>query len=144
MRIALVLVAAAALAAGPAAANGIQGVKVSRDGLWVRTLNGTGAYVAPPRHDNGANVVFSNIAVKYPLGLYFCCSGATVAGPDFVMAKLRGAGVGHCTVVETWLLHWTLLLSFCISPTLSITLATGPANTSPANPLARQEPDRSR
>jgi hypothetical protein len=26
-------------------------------------------------------VIFSNIAVKYPMGLYFCCSGATVAGP---------------------------------------------------------------
>jgi hypothetical protein len=71
-----------ALMSGGAAAATIHGVKVSKDGLWLRLPNGTGVYAKPPRHNPRARVIFSNIGVKYPMGLYFCCSGATIAGPD--------------------------------------------------------------
>jgi hypothetical protein len=82
MKQALAAMALAALVGGGASAATIQGVKLSNDGLWVRVPNGTGHYTAPPKHAPGLSVIFSNIAVKYPMGLYFCCSGATVAGPD--------------------------------------------------------------
>jgi hypothetical protein len=82
MKKALATFALAALMGGGPSAATIHGVKVSKDGLWVRIPNGTGRYTAPPLHDQKAQVIFSNIAVKYPMGLYFCCSGATIAGPD--------------------------------------------------------------
>jgi hypothetical protein len=78
---ALAGIALAALMSGGAAAATIHGVRVSRDGLALRIPNGTGIYVKPPQHDPGQSIIFSNIGVKYPMGLYFCCSGATVAGP---------------------------------------------------------------
>jgi hypothetical protein len=81
MKQALAAMALAALVGGGASAATIHGVRVSKDGLSVRIPNGTGRYVAPPQHDARLRVIFSNIAVKYPMGLYFCCSGATVAGP---------------------------------------------------------------
>jgi hypothetical protein len=82
MKQAFAAMALVALVCGGASAATIHGVKVSRDGLWLRIPNGTGRYTAPPQHNRKARVIFSNIAVKYPLGLYFCCSGATIAGPD--------------------------------------------------------------
>jgi hypothetical protein len=30
----------------------------------------------------GATTIFSNLATAYPKGLYWCCQGATVSGPD--------------------------------------------------------------
>jgi hypothetical protein len=80
MKRALAVLALAALAASPAASKTIHGVTVSKDGT-VSVPNWTGTYVAPPPHVEGAHVIYSNIARKYPQGLYFCCSGATVAGP---------------------------------------------------------------
>lgn len=77
----LATLALLALACSVAAAAPPRGISLSKDGTVVRILNGTGIYAAPPHHAKDAKVIFSNIAVKYPLGLYFCCSGATVAGP---------------------------------------------------------------
>jgi hypothetical protein len=71
-----------AIAAAPVTAKTVHGVIVSDDGRMVKVLNGNGRYFAPPRRDKGLGVIFSNVAVKYPQGLYFCCSGATIAGPD--------------------------------------------------------------
>jgi hypothetical protein len=74
------------LSTGSAAmASGIPGIMMSKDGRVTSTLRGTGIYTPPPRHDYGAKVIFSNIAVKYPDGLYFCCSGATVSAPDSIL-----------------------------------------------------------
>jgi hypothetical protein len=80
MKRALAALALAALAASPAASKTIHGVTVNKDGT-VSVPNGVGHYVAPPPHVKGAHVIYSNIARKYPQGLYFCCSGAIVAGP---------------------------------------------------------------
>jgi hypothetical protein len=68
-----------ALAGSVAAAH--PGIIMSKGGQVTSFTRGSGLYLAPPPHDDGATVVFSNIAAKYPLGLYFCCSGATVSGP---------------------------------------------------------------
>jgi hypothetical protein len=57
------------------------GVILSKNGGITSVTRGSGLYVAPPPHNDGATVIFSNIGTKYPLGLYFCCSGATVSGP---------------------------------------------------------------
>lgn len=81
MKRALAALALAALAASPAAAKTINGVTVNKDGT-VSVSKATGVYVAPPPHIKGAHVIYSNIARKYPQGLYFCCAGATVAGPS--------------------------------------------------------------
>jgi hypothetical protein len=80
MKRTLLALALAAVAACPAAAKIIKGVTVKNDGT-VSVPKGTGAYVAPPPHVKGAHVIYSNIARKYPEGLYFCCAGAIVAGP---------------------------------------------------------------
>jgi hypothetical protein len=82
MKRALATLALAALTASPVAAKTIHGVIVSNDGRMVKILSGNGHYFDPPQHEEGARVIFSNVAVKYPQGLYFCCSGATIAGPD--------------------------------------------------------------
>jgi hypothetical protein len=87
MKQALAAMALLALVGGSASAATIHGVKLSKDGLWVRLPNGTGRYVPPPQHDPRLSVIFSNIGVKYPKGLYFCCSGATIAGPDSVFGS---------------------------------------------------------
>jgi hypothetical protein len=57
------------------------GIIMSRHGEVTSFPRGSGLYAAPPKHDPGTTVIFSNVATKYPLGLYFCCSGATVSGP---------------------------------------------------------------
>ncbi|HEY3637754.1 MAG TPA: choice-of-anchor R domain-containing protein [Rhizomicrobium sp.] len=73
-------VAAAVLACNLAVAH--PGIILSKGGQVTSVVSGSGIYVPPPTHDAGATVIFSNIATKYPLGLYFCCSGATVSGPN--------------------------------------------------------------
>ncbi len=71
---------AAALAGNIAVAH--PGIILSKGGRVTSVTHGSGLYVAPPPHDDGATVIFSNVATRYPLGLYFCCSGATVSGPN--------------------------------------------------------------
>ena len=71
--------AGAVLAGGVAFAH--PGIILTRNGEVTSVTRGSGLYVAPPAHDAGATVVFSNVGTKYPLGLYFCCSGATALGP---------------------------------------------------------------
>ena len=77
----LVALAAAALAGSTAMAGPVHGIMLSRDGGITSIVRGSGIYMAPPTHD-GAQAIFSNLGTRYPMGLYFCCSGATVSGPD--------------------------------------------------------------
>lgn len=76
---------AVALAGSAATASPVHGIMLSRNGWTTSVTRGSGIYLASPRHDDGATAIFSNIGVKYPLGLYFCCSGATISGPDSVL-----------------------------------------------------------
>jgi hypothetical protein len=78
----LVAVVVVALAGGAVAAHPGHGIMMSKDGRVTTIAHGTGVYVMPPPHRDGTTVIFSNIGTKYPLGLYFCCSGATVSGPE--------------------------------------------------------------
>jgi hypothetical protein len=71
-----------ALAGSIAVADPLHGVILSKNGRVASVTHGSGFYVPPPPHNDGSVPVFSNIGTKYPLGLYFCCSGATVSGPD--------------------------------------------------------------
>jgi hypothetical protein len=75
----LAAMAGVALSGGIAFAH--PGIILSRGGQVTSVTRGSGYYVAPPEHDAGTKVIFSNVATKYHLGLYFCCSGATVSGP---------------------------------------------------------------
>ena len=79
-----ILLATAVIAFGSSAAMAApgHGIMLSKDGRVTAIVRGSGIYTAPPRHDDGATLIFSNIGNKYRLGLYFCCSGATVSGPD--------------------------------------------------------------
>jgi hypothetical protein len=81
----IAVVAAAALAGSAAMASPVDGIMFSKDGRVTSFLRGSGIYTAPPSHDIGATVIFSNIGTKYRKGLYFCCSGATISGPDSVL-----------------------------------------------------------
>ena len=47
----LATLALAMLMGGSATAATVHGVKVSKNGLWVRIPNGTGIYTKPPQHD---------------------------------------------------------------------------------------------
>lgn len=81
----IAVVAVAVLAGSAAIASSVDGIMLSKDGRVTSIRRGSGIYTAPPAHDIGATVIFSNIGTKYRKGLYFCCSGATISGPDSVL-----------------------------------------------------------
>lgn len=77
---------ATAAPAGPVALERVvRGVTLESDGRTASFTPAFGVYVAPPQLDRGAKALFSNIGYKYPKGLYFCCFGLTVSGPDSVV-----------------------------------------------------------
>lgn len=78
----IAVIAAAALAGSASLAGPPHGIMLSKEGRVTSILRGSGIYSPPPTHDVGAKVIFSNIGTKYRKGLYFCCSGATISGPD--------------------------------------------------------------
>ncbi len=75
-------IAACAFAGAQAAT--FAGVTLSDDGKTA-VFEGSGQYAAPPQHDSGTKVIFSNIGVKYPKGEYFCCFGDTISGSTSII-----------------------------------------------------------
>jgi hypothetical protein len=70
-----------ALASSAALAAGASDVVVSKDGRTVTAPHGVASY-AQSIHEPKATAIFENIGYKYPKGMYFCCYGATISGPN--------------------------------------------------------------
>lgn len=68
------------LAGGAALAAGPNGATLSADKRITTVPQGSAHYSSlPPKK---GSVIFSNVGTKYPKGLYFCCYGNTISGPD--------------------------------------------------------------
>src|ERR1700678_430501 len=60
-----------------------KGVTLNRQDRTVTIDHGTMSFVRPAMHvPKGSKLIFSNIGYDYPKGLYFCCYGIDIAGPD--------------------------------------------------------------
>jgi hypothetical protein len=80
---------ALALAASSASAGGDKTYTLSKDKTVTSVTQPSVHYnPAQPPSDAKSTAIFSNIGTKYPKGLYFCCYGNTISGPD---AGLGGA-----------------------------------------------------
>lgn len=64
-----------------AAAGRKNGVVVSNNGRNAIATHPSGHVVAPPSAPAGATLIAGNLS-KYPFGVYFCCYGDTISGPD--------------------------------------------------------------
>ncbi len=78
---ALIVLAALALT-GTAQASGANGASVSKDKRTTTVQHGSATYVPFARPPHKLDTIFDNIGLKYPKGLYFCCFGDTVSGPN--------------------------------------------------------------
>jgi hypothetical protein len=79
---ALTLIGVAALALGSR-----QGIVTTSDGRHVIATKGSSKFTpTDPDSDAGLSTIAGNLS-RYPFGVYFCCYGDTIAGPD--------AGFGH-------------------------------------------------
>ncbi len=80
------VLAALAFMSASADAAGVNGATVSKDKLTTMARPGSSHYVPAPPPDRLVNI-FSNLGKHYPLGLYFCCFGNTVSGPDSLIGQ---------------------------------------------------------
>jgi hypothetical protein len=89
IRKSLLALAALALASTTALAANDIGATVSKDGL--KTMVPQGAvhtFVRGGIRDPKLTEIFSDIGVKYPKGLYFCCYGGTIGGPTSQVGQI--------------------------------------------------------
>lgn len=79
----LVALAALAFAGSAASAAGVNGATLSKDKRTTSVAVGSGHFspTALPHKETA----FSNVGTKYPKGLYFCCYGNTISGPDSIV-----------------------------------------------------------
>lgn len=65
------------------------GVHINRGSHTVTIDPGVASsFVRPVRHiPKGSRIVFSNIGYHYPKGLYVCCYGFNIAGPDSIIGQ---------------------------------------------------------
>src|SRR3569832_2976397 len=75
--------AALALSGAAAAAAGVNGATLSKDKRFTSVGAGSGHYA--PTALPHKEAIFSNVGTKYPKGLYFCCYGNTISGPDSIV-----------------------------------------------------------
>jgi len=78
---AIMTFAMATLVAGGASAAGDKTYTLSKDKTVTSVTQGSVHY-SPPSILGGGHVLFSNFGKKYPKGLYFCCYGDTISGPN--------------------------------------------------------------
>lgn len=76
----LLLVGVAALAA----AGRKNGIVLSNDGRYTIATQPTSHMTLPPNPDAGLTTIAGNLS-KYPYGVYFCCYGFTISGPDSII-----------------------------------------------------------
>lgn len=77
----LLTMAVLALASVAALAASQEGVVLSRDGKMTMTTKGASKATPYVREGAGLTVIFDNLGTKYPDGVYWCCTGATIFGP---------------------------------------------------------------
>jgi hypothetical protein len=92
--------AIAAFVSSGATAATVAGVSLSDDGKTA-VFTGSGQYAAPPQHDPGTKVIFSNIGVKYPKGEYFCCFGDTISGSQAVTGSQSWVAAQFASLDDT-------------------------------------------
>jgi hypothetical protein len=80
----IIIVAAALAFAGASAMAAQQDLTVSKNKRTVSVSPGPAKYMVPQAPPKGISVVFDNVGKKYPDGVYFCCDGLTIAGPDSI------------------------------------------------------------
>jgi hypothetical protein len=79
----LVVVLTALALNGTAAVALPPGVHVNKVARTVTIDRGTMTFVRPVQHvPKDSKIIFSNIDYLYPKGMYFCCYGFDIAGPD--------------------------------------------------------------
>jgi len=61
---------------------GVTGAVTSKDKKTTMIPTASGARTAYVDDNAGLTVIFSNLATDYPNGLYWCCQGSTVSGPN--------------------------------------------------------------
>jgi len=57
-------------------------VSVSKDRLSVSVSPGTGIFIAPRLAPARETALVSNLGTKYPNGMYYCCDGGLIGGPN--------------------------------------------------------------
>jgi hypothetical protein len=62
---------------------------------------GTAAYTAPLPSPRELSVIFSNVGKKYPDGVYFCCDGLSVGGPDTDLGLLVWPAIAFTPAADT-------------------------------------------
>lgn len=67
-----------------AAAGRKNGIVLSADHRTTIATHPTGHVVAPPSNDASLTEIAGNLS-RYPYGVYFCCYGDTISGPDSVL-----------------------------------------------------------
>jgi len=93
VRIALVLsVLTLAGVVALASAGHHHGILTSPDGRFAIATQGSGHFTPAAEPDSTLTVVAGNLS-KYPLGVYFCCYGATISGPQSFLGSENWAAV---------------------------------------------------
>lgn len=90
LKSAVLAFALGAFAVSGALAAGDRTYSLSKD-KRITTVSQGSMHYTPPSLTPKKDVIFSNVGTKYPKGLYFCCYGNTISGPD--------AGVGGAFAV---------------------------------------------
>jgi hypothetical protein len=85
---------------GAAMAATIGGVTVSHDGRTVVQTKPQPHYLPALQHKKGLKTIFSNIGTDYPKGLYFCCYGSTISGPNSELAATYWAAAAFTPTAD--------------------------------------------
>lgn len=78
------------LAAQAASKNG---VVTSRDGRQTTATKGASKFYAPSYQPDAGDAVIYNNFSNYPLGVYWCCSGWTISGPNSIIGATYADGM---------------------------------------------------
>ena len=91
VRIALVLSVLALAGMAALAAGGHHGIVTSQDGRLSMVKPGA-THVKPWNEPSGATEIAGNLS-RYPYGVYFCCYGYTISGPQSFLGEAYWAAV---------------------------------------------------
>ncbi|HEX3651677.1 MAG TPA: choice-of-anchor R domain-containing protein [Rhizomicrobium sp.] len=108
-----IIIAAAALALlGTSATAAQQDLTVSKNKRTVSVSPGPAHYTVPLAPPKGLTVVFNNIGKKYPDGVYFCCDGLTIAGPDSIEGQTVWPAIAFTPAADVTVTRVDLALGY--------------------------------